>query len=147
MFGDLPRTPGSLGCLRKLKNGSNSVGPGWQEIIQSNLSHHRDTKLSASLQGSRPTAASNQGKQTLSFRSISLYPFPLLALQSTVPLPRCKEENPHSFTTWDLGSFLLLSSPLYCFSESSAASSLIHWHFLEGPLAFAVCIKPVNFPQ
>ena len=75
-----------MDVLRRLKNCSNSVRPGQQEIIQSNLSHHRDTNFSASLQSPRPTAASNQDKQTLLPEHLTPRS-PRLALQSTLRRP------------------------------------------------------------
>ena len=87
-----PRTPGSLGCLRRLKNGSSSEGPGWQEVSLSNLSHQRSTKLSASPWSQRPTAASNQGSRLSVQSPLPLAPPPHRWL-FTAQLPRSHAGN------------------------------------------------------
>lgn len=77
-----PHTPGSLGCLRRLKNGSNSVGPGWQETIRSNLSHQQHTRLPLSR---------SQRPQLLPIRGAT---FPLPASQRGAPSTALSHTHP-----------------------------------------------------
>lgn len=73
-----PHTPGSLGCLRRLKNGSSSVWPGWQESIRSNLSHQQHTRLPLSR---------SQRPQLLLIREAT-FPLPAPSTEHRVPRSR-----------------------------------------------------------